>query len=231
MVTFTSPVTAILLSGGLDSVVLLADEASRGEVQPIYVGVGVAWEAAEREALTSILDGDFRMKAHPLVTLSVDMSDTYPPTHWARRGRPPGYHTPDADVYLPGRNIILLAKAGVYCAAAGISRLLIGTLEGNPFPDGTTAFRDGMSKTLSTGLGHVLRIEAPYAELRKSIIIKRGVALGVPFALTLSCMNPRTGLHCGVCSKCRERHEAFVEAGVEDPTAYDNTRHMDGSRT
>jgi 7-cyano-7-deazaguanine synthase len=47
-----------------------------------------------------------------------------------------------------------------------------------------------------------------------------GVELGIPLELTLSCMNPRGGLHCGMCSKCRERRDAFNEAGIDDPTRY-----------
>ena len=50
------------------------------------------------------------------------------------------YHTPDEEVYLPGRNIVLLGKAGVYCAAADLDRLVIGTLDHNPFPDATSAW-------------------------------------------------------------------------------------------
>jgi len=51
-------------------------------------------------------------------------------------------------------------------------------------------------------------------------VIRKGVELGVPLELTLSCMQPKDGLHCGRCSKCRERRDAFHEAGVADPTAY-----------
>src|SRR5881394_4052587 len=113
--------TAVLLSGGLDSAVLLADEASRGDTQPIYIGAGLAWETAERAIVARLLDSPpLRGRARPLVALSVDMRDVYAATHWSVEGRPPGYHTPDEDVYLPGRNVILLAKAAVYCAAAGI---------------------------------------------------------------------------------------------------------------
>ena len=58
-------------------------------------------------------------------------------------------------------------------------------------------------------------------------MIKRGVELGVPFELTLSCMNPvldarRLPQHCGLCSKCRERRDAFAAAGVSDPSTYAN---------
>jgi 7-cyano-7-deazaguanine synthase len=231
--------TAVLLSGGLDSAVLLAEEAARGAVQPIYVSAGLAWEPAERAMVAALLaSGAIEGDVAPLVALSVDMRDVYAATHWAVTGTPPAYHTPDEDVFLPGRNIILLGKAGVYCAAAAIDRVVLGTLAHNPFPDATPEFRDAMAQALSLGLAHPLRIEAPFAGIGKAEVIRRGVALGVPFALTLSCMNrgltpdaieqvggppPR---HCGVCSKCRERHDAFLEAGVDDPTDYVDSRFV-----
>lgn len=220
--------TAVLLSGGLDSAVLLAEEAARGDVQPIYVSVGLAWEPAERAVLSALLaHGPLGARVRPLVALSVEMRDVYAATHWAVEGRPPAYHTPDEDVYLPGRNIILLGKAGVYCAAAEIDRLVLGTLAHNPFPDATPAFRAAMAGALSLGLAHAVRIDAPYADLGKSEIVRRGAALAVPFELTLSCMQPvePVFLHCGLCSKCRERHDAFLAAGVADPTEYVDGRY------
>ena len=67
--------TAVLLSGGLDSAVLLAEEAAAGEVQPIYISVGLAWEAAERDAVRHFLaDGISSSNVRPLVALSVDMA-------------------------------------------------------------------------------------------------------------------------------------------------------------
>jgi len=222
--------TAVLLSGGLDSAVLVAEEAAAGEVQPIYVSAGLAWEAAEREIVSSFLArAPLNGRVRPLVSLSVDMRDVYAATHWAVEGRPPGYHTPDEDVYLPGRNVILLAKAAVYCAAARIDRLVIGTLAHNPFPDATPDFRAAMARALSLGLDWPLTIEAPYANTDKAEVIRRGAALGVPFELTLSCMNPSLAegaVHCGLCSKCRERHDAFVDAGIPDPTTYANTINL-----
>jgi 7-cyano-7-deazaguanine synthase len=221
--------TAVLLSGGLDSAVLLADEASRGDVQPIYVGAGLAWETAERAVVAQLLASDaLRGRTRPMVALAVDMRDVYAASHWAVAGTPPAYHTPDEDVYLPGRNIILLAKAGVFCAAAGLDRLVIGTLAHNPFPDATPEFRSAMASSLSLGLAHRLDVEAPYAGLEKAEVIRRGATLGVPFELTMSCMKPvmqgARVRHCGECSKCRERHDAFVQAGVEDPTDYNSVR-------
>jgi len=218
----------VLLSGGLDSAVLLMEEAASGEVQPLYVRVGLAWEHAERQAIAQFMEAaglDGRVR--PLAVLSVDMTDVYPRSHWAVQGQPPGYHTPDEDVYLPGRNVILFGKAAVFCAAAGIGRIVIGTLDHNPFPDATPAFRTAMQSALSLGLDHALAIEAPYARTSKADVIRRGTALGAPLALTLSCMKASEGVtHCGLCSKCRERHLAFVEAGVEDPTTYADHRFV-----
>jgi 7-cyano-7-deazaguanine synthase len=214
-------VTAVLLSGGLDSAVLLADEASRGDVQPVYIGAGLAWETGERAVVAHFLERQpFRERTRPLVSLSVDMRDVYAATHWSVTGQAPAYHTPDEDVYLPGRNVILLSKAGVYCAAAGIGRIVIGTLDHNPFPDATPAFRASIAETLSLGLGHTLRVDAPYAASSKTDVIRKGIALGVQFEYTLSCMKPAGATHCGTCSKCRERHDAFLEASIEDPTVY-----------
>ena len=233
--------TAVLLSGGLDSAVLVADEASSGDVQPVYISGGLAWEAAEQAIVSRFLAGQaFGSRVRPLVSIRVDLRDVYPATHWAVRGRPPAYHTPDEDVYLPGRNVILLGKAAVYCAAAKIDRLAIGTIAHNPFPDATPGFRAAMARALSLGLDRPLQIDAPYANTEKADVIRRGAALGVRFELTLSCMSPptalgsqlsalspeRSALHCGECSKCRERHDAFLDAGLTDPTAYATTVNL-----
>ena len=222
--------SAVLLSGGLDSAVLLAEEAAKGDVQPVYVAAGLAWEPAERDAVAALL-ASLKERIAPLVSLAVDMRDVYEAGHWAIEGKPPRYDTPDEDVYLPGRNVILLGKAAVYCAAAGIERLVLGTLAHNPFPDATPAFRSAMAKALSLGLAHPLTIDAPYADAGKAEVIRRGAALGVPLQLTLSCMNPQKArgslfLHCGTCSKCRERHDAFVEAGIADETRYADRSHV-----
>jgi 7-cyano-7-deazaguanine synthase len=215
------PVTAVLFSSGLDSAVLLAHAAQQGVVQPIYVSVGLAWEAEELAMAARLLDPPgLAGKVLPIVTLHRDMRDVYPPSHWAIRGEPPGFDTPDEDVYLEGRNIILLTKAAVFMARASLSRVLIGLLAGNPFPDASPEFLRAMERSLSIGLGAPMTIETPFSTLHKADVIKRGRALNVPFELTLSCMRPANGLHCGQCSKCRERRDAFIEAEVEDPTAY-----------
>jgi 7-cyano-7-deazaguanine synthase len=221
--------TAVLLSGGLDSAVLVADEAAaRGaaNVQPVYVSVGLAWEAAERAMVTRLLQTTPFAGVRPLASLSVDMRDVYAASHWAVRGMPPAYHTPDEDVYLPGRNIVLLGKAGVFCAVASLDRIVLGTLAHNPFPDATDEFRASLARALSLGLAHDVQIAAPFAGKSKAEVTRRGYELGVPFEFTLSCMSPVLEQHCGTCSKCRERHDAFLELGIADPTMYADQRFV-----
>lgn len=213
--------TAVLLSAGVDSVVLAASEARSSHVHPIYVSAGLAWEETELDALARLLSGSpFAGRLAPLQRLSFTLADLYPATHWAMRGTPPDFDTPDEDVYLVGRNVALLSKAAIYCAQHGIGRIALGLLAGNPFPDATPEFFDSMARALSLGLAHPIAIAAPFATMDKSGVIRLGIELGIPLALTLSCMNPQNGLHCGQCSKCRERRDGFAAAGVADPTRY-----------
>jgi 7-cyano-7-deazaguanine synthase len=216
-----APATAVLCSAGLDSAVLVADELQARRVTPVYVSAGFAWEPAERRALDRLLASPpFEGRVETPVTLSVDMRDLYPATHWAIRGEPPAFDTPDEDVYLVGRNLVLLAKAAVLCCQRRIPRIVLGPLAGNPFPDATPAFFEAMARASTLGLDHVIEIAAPFGALHKADVIRRGLALGVPLALTLSCMNPTGDLHCGQCSKCRERHDGFIDAGLTDATRY-----------
>lgn len=215
-------IPVVLFSSGLDSAVLLADAAARfGGAQPVYVSAGLAWEAEERrmaERLLAALPNGLGIG--PMALLTFDMRDVYTGAHWAVRGDAPGFDTPDRDVYLEGRNIVLLAKASIFAARAGLSKILIGPLAGNPFPDASPAFFSAMANALSRGLDATIEIEAPFLELHKAEVIGLGRSLNVPFELTLSCMQPAGGQHCGRCSKCRERRDAFRAAGIEDPAAY-----------
>lgn len=219
--------TIVLLSGGLDSAVLAAHEAQSTGVLPVYVSVGLAWEEAEVAMIERLLAWPaYAENVGPLSRMSFTMRDVYSPTHWAIRGVPPAYDTPDEDVYLAGRNLVLLTKAGVVASKMKAHRIALGPLAGNPFPDARPEFFGAMSQAMSLGLDHAIEIATPFLNWEKEDVIKRGVELGVPFELTLSCMNPVVSgdvpQHCGLCSKCRERRDAFAAAGVSDPSAYAN---------
>lgn len=223
----TDSSTLVLLSGGLDSAVLLAHEAEAHPVWPVYVKVGLAWESLELNMVGRLLahPAMSRRRVNALASVEFSMRDVYPPSHWAIRGTPPAYDTPDEDVYLAGRNLVLLSKAGVLAAVKRARRIALGPLAGNPFPDARPAFFSAMGEALSLGLDHSIEVAAPFLDWEKEDVIRRGLDLDVPLELTLSCMNPVDGgagppLHCGQCSKCRERRDAFAAVGADDPAAY-----------
>ena len=212
--------TAVLFSAGLDSAVLAAAEVRNGRVHPIYVSCGLAWEAQELEAVDRLLESPAFDGVSPIARLTFPARDLYPATHWAVTGHPPAFDTPDEDVYLAGRNVMLLSKAAIHCARHSVHRIALATLSANPFPDATPEFFAAIGRALSLGLNHAIEVVTPFAGLHKSDVIKLGMELGVPLELTLSCMNPQDGKHCGLCSKCRERRDAFLEAAVADKTEY-----------
>ena len=209
---------AVLSSGGLDSCVLLAEEAKTAEVYPIYVRCGLAWEEMEREALGVFLRAlnDPHVKA--ITTLSAPIETMYG-GHWSVSGDAvPGAEESDSSVYLPGRNILLIALAAVWCSTHDVSKIAIGSLAGNPFPDATPKFFSDFASALSSGLNHNIEVKAAFRDLRKWELIKQFRHL--PLGSTLTCMAPRGLKHCGQCNKCRERQVGFEKAGVSDPADY-----------
>ncbi len=209
---------AVLASGGLDSCVLVADLARTAEVIPVHVSMGLVWERDELAALERFLAAVAQRNIRPLVKLSMPVQSVYGP-HWSVTGRDvPPVGTPDLDVYLPGRNILLFSLVGVWCSLNNVSTMAIGSLSCNPFPDGTPEFFKTFPAAVGRGLNHPLRVLAPYRGHEKVQLIRQFANL--PLELTLTCMTPVRGGHCGRCSKCGERQQAYVDAGIDDPTVY-----------
>jgi 7-cyano-7-deazaguanine synthase len=211
---------AVLCSGGLDSCVLLIDLARRtGRAVPLFVRAGHPWEEAERAALGRFLDAAAEPAVAPPRDLALPMGDVYG-AHWSMSGQgAPGWAAPDEAVELRGRNLVLLSKALVAAAIEGWPTVAMGSLAGNPFPDATPHFFAAIAAVGSEALRSSLAVVAPYRELSKSDVIRRGADL--PLELTLSCLRPTPdGMHCGDCNKCRERVEAFTAANVADRTRY-----------
>lgn len=214
----------VLVSGGLDSAVALAETArDRGPVAPVYVRSGLTWERAEMYWLERFLQTLPGPGLEPLVVLESPAGDLYG-DHWSVTGsRAPDADSPDEAVYLPGRNILLLSKAGVFAAAEGCGSLVMGPLSTSPFPDATPAFFAAMGTAIGLGMGRrtALPIETPLAGQTKAQVVRRGAAAGLKLELTFSCLAPEAGhRHCGACNKCAERKRGFAAAGVADPTEY-----------
>jgi 7-cyano-7-deazaguanine synthase len=212
---------AVLASGGLDSCVLLATLANEAPVTPVYVRFGLAWEVEELAALQRFLDAVARPVIEPLVVLDLPVAGIYG-RHWSTTGEGvPGYEAPDNAVFLPGRNVLLIGLTAVWCSLHEAGRIAIGSLDENPFPDATPRFFASYSALLSEAIDHDIEVIAPFRGRHKWELITANAAL--PLELTLTCMAPRNGEHCGDCNKCRERHEAFSRAGVPDRTRYAST--------
>lgn len=202
----------VLVSGGVDSAVLAAELLEKGrEVHPLYVRCGLRWEDAEIASLRRFL-GALRRRRFKgrLMPLSVAEAPVQPliGRHWSLSGKKvPAAGSPWESVYLPGRNLLLLAEAGLFCARRGIPAVAQAVLKGNPFADASPGFRRAMERVLLSGLGARVRVEAPYAKLTKPQVLRR--VDGLPLHLTFSCLRPNRGGHCGRCSKCEERFEGF----------------------
>jgi 7-cyano-7-deazaguanine synthase len=213
-----SPV-AVLASGGLDSAVLAADLLGQDRVvHPIYIRFGLAWEHTEEEHLRRFLATLESPALQPLVVCDLPVQPLYE-SHWSVSGQGvPDDQTSDDAVYLPGRNLLLLAQPSVWCALHGVHAIALGTLKGNPFPDSTRDFFDGFAILAERAMGHALEVLTPYAELTKTEVIERGRGLALEH--TFSCIDPRDGRHCGQCNKCAERKHAFAACAVDDDTPY-----------
>jgi 7-cyano-7-deazaguanine synthase len=218
-----SSALAVLVSGGLDSAVLLSESLQgRASVYPLYIRCGLFWEAVELDNLRRFLAAVEAPALRPLHVLEMPVRDLYP-AHWSLTGEgTPGADTPDEAVFLPGRNVLLLAKAMLWCHLRGVAEIALAPLESNPFPDATPAFFAAFEAAVNCAVGGRVRVLQPYLGLHKVDVLRRG--RGLPLELTLSCIRPRDGRHCGACNKCAERRRAFAEAGLPDRTPYHTER-------
>jgi len=217
----------ILASGGLDSTVTAALAKDEGlAIYFLTVSYGqrhcievtrarqvAEWlEAEEQKIITldlrsfggSALTDDLQV---PSGRSSLERTETIPIT------------------YVPARNTIFLSLALAYAEVLGASLIYFGAnirdYSGYPDcrPDYIRAFMEVARLGTKAGVtGKPIEIRTPLIHMTKADIIRKGLALGVPFHLTHSCYAPdSTGWPCGRCESCLIRQEAFLEVGLEDP--------------
>jgi 7-cyano-7-deazaguanine synthase len=213
------PLVGLLLSGGLDSSILLAHLLRQGyRVQPFYIRAQLVWEREEFQAACRYLEAVACPALQTLVVLDLPLGDLYR-DHWSITGHGvPDAASDDDAVYLPGRNALLTIKAALWCQMHRIETLMLGVLGSSPFADATPAFFGDLEAALNRGSARSVRLVRPLAELDKRQVLQ--LARDLPLELTFSCISPLGGLHCGRCNKCRERAAAFRRIGAEDPTHY-----------
>lgn len=213
---------AVLVSGGVDSAVLAAELCREySAVFPLFVQSGFIWETTELSYLQRFVESIDRPQLKRIKTLDVPIRDVYG-DHWSTTGQNvPDENSPDAAVYLPGRNVFLISKAAIWCSLNQIELLALGSLKGNPFGDSTPEFDQTISHLMHQAVGMRLRILRPLISYSKQQVLQLGRHL--PLEHTFSCIHPIQGAHCGRCNKCAERRRAFELAGMEDRTIYQST--------
>lgn len=208
----------LLLSGGLDSCILLGNLLRKGHrVLPIYVDSSLVWQSAELSCLQGFLRAMESDAVEPLVLLQIPLGDVYQ-DHWSVTGNGVPITENDQAVYLPGRNALLLVKAALCCQNKGVEELALGVLGTSPFADAKPGFFTQFTEAMNTALDANLRIHLPFLGVSKQEVMQLGRDL--PLERTFSCVAPLQQLHCGRCNKCLERQRAFRQVGMEDPTEY-----------
>ena len=216
----------VLVSGGLDSATTLAIARARGHRchalsfdygQRHSIELGAARRIAKAQGVE-----EHRVLAMPLGELGhsalTDPAIAVPET--------PGEGVPVT--YVPARNTVFLACALGYAEVIDAQHIYIGVnaVDYSGYPDCRPGFIRAFEylanlATRAAIEGKLMNIHAPLIELSKADIIRRGMALGVDYAATISCYQPDTQGHaCGRCDSCRLRRAGFEQAGIPDPTPY-----------
>lgn len=223
---FAGEPAVILVSGGLDSATTLAIARERGHrchALSFDYGQRHAIElAAARRVAAALGAVEHRVLSMPIGDFGhsalTDRSIPVPET--------PGEGIPVT--YVPARNTVFLACALGFAEVTGARHIYIGVnaVDYSGYPDCRPAFIRAFEylanlATRAAVEGDTVSIHAPLIELSKADIIRRGTALGVDYAMTVSCYQPDgEGRACGRCDSCRLRREGFAAAGVSDPTRY-----------
>lgn len=218
----------VLVSGGLDSATCLAIARSEG-----YQSFALSFNYGQRSSseLTAAvrLAEFFSVAAHQVIPLGIGQLGGSALTD----------HTVDVPIngvvadqipvtYVPARNTVFLSYALAWAEVLSADAIFIGVnaLDYSGYPDCRPEFIEAFEKmanlaTKASVEGNPIRIRTPLIKMTKAQIISQGVALGVDYALTVSCYQANiAGQACGACDSCRLRHKGFRDAGIEDPTVY-----------
>ncbi|SMF96802.1 7-cyano-7-deazaguanine synthase [Methylomagnum ishizawai] len=216
----------ILLSGGLDSATVLAIAQAQGyECHALSFDYGQR-HGAELAAAVRVAD-HFGVADRKLIRIGLDAIGGSALTD-ANIAVPDHPQAGIPVTYVPARNTVFLSFALGWAEVLGNADIFIGVnavdYSGYPDcrPEYIEAFRNLAKLATKAGVeGADIHIHTPLIQLSKAEIIQQGVALGVDYALTVSCYaaDPE-GRACGVCDACRLRAAGFREAGVVDPTRY-----------
>ena len=216
----------VLLSGGLDSATVLAIARHDGwECRALSVDYGQR-HRAELDAAARVA-ASLGAAEHRVVPIDLTVFGGSALTD--RAIDVPSEASPGIPVtYVPARNTIFLALALAYAEVTASDAIFIGVnaVDYSGYPDCRPQFLAAFAALANLATkraveGASIAIAAPIVDMTKADIVRRGIALGVDYSLTVSCYNAdRAGRACGRCDACRFRRQGFAEAGIADPTRY-----------
>ena len=214
--------TVLILSGGMDSAVLLYDllRSSRSPVEALTFDYGQRHrrEIESAKALTLATGTPHVILKVPVGVVAPGSSQTNPDI-----AVPYGHYTDESmkQTVVPNRNMIMLSFAIARAITVGADSVAYAAHHGDHaiYPDCRPEFVQALSLAAQLADWHRVDIYAPYLGKEKSEIVQRGLDLGVPFQFTYSCYEGREA-HCGKCGTCYERREAFAKNNATDPTEY-----------
>jgi 7-cyano-7-deazaguanine synthase len=217
----------VLLSGGLDSTTVLAMARAAGyDCHCLSIDYGQR-HRAELHAAARVAQA---LGARTHRTLALDLT-----AFGGSALTDPSIAVPTAGLadgipvtYVPARNTIMLSLALAWAEVLGARDIYFGAnaVDYSGYPDCRPVFMRAFEAlanlaTKAAVEGSRLTLHTPIIESTKADIIRRGMALGVDYALTVSCYQADAdGRACGVCDSCRLRKAGFASAGVADPTRY-----------
>jgi len=222
----------VLLSGGMDSCVSTAIARERhgaGNIALLHAGYGQRTERRERRAFEAIADF-YGMRERLVVELhhfraigGSALTDQKIAVPEKELGAPGAHGGAIPMTYVPFRNAHFLSVAVSWAEVLGAGAIYIGAVaeDSSGYPDCRPEYYRVFQELIRVGTRPETRVEivTPVIEMKKSEIVRRGLALGAPLDLTWSCYQEEETA-CGVCDSCRLRLRAFAEAGANDPIPY-----------
>lgn len=215
----------VLLSGGMDSVAAFYEMLSGHEVLAC-LSFDYGAKHNFREIPFAALHAARHAVAHQVIPL--DFINSLFKSDLLKSGGdiPDGHYAEESmkQTVVPFRNGIMLSIAAGYAESIGADALVIAAHSGDHaiYPDCREPFMQAMATAMGEGTYAKIQLIRPFIAMDKAKIAARGVELGVDFAETWSCYKGGE-IHCGVCGTCVERREAFILAGLADPTTYAET--------
>lgn len=214
--------SVIIVSGGLDSITLLYDKAET-------IALAISFDYGQNHSKKELPYAEYHCQklGIPHITIPLTFMHQYFKSSLLEGAEaiPEGHYEEEnmKSTVVPFRNGIMLAIATGIAESHELKRVYIANHGGDHtiYPDCRPEFIDAMDKATSAGTFVDVRVEAPYTNISKADIVRRGDALGIDYAKTWSCYKG-SEIHCGKCGTCVERKEAFADAGVNDPTEYEN---------